>query len=41
MLPWENDAGYQVLLAALIAEHAPIGPTEEPRVEELADMIWR
>jgi hypothetical protein len=41
VLPWENEAEYQVLLAALVVEHAPNGPTEEHLVEELAGIIWR
>jgi hypothetical protein len=41
VLIWENAAEYQALLAALIAEHAPEGPTEEHLVEELAGVIWR
>jgi hypothetical protein len=41
VLPWEDEAEYQALLAALIIEHAPIGPTEEHLVEELAGIIWR
>jgi hypothetical protein len=41
VLPWEDEAEYQTLLAALVAEHAPEGPTEEHLVEELAGIIWR
>ena len=41
VLPWEDEAEYQSLLAALVAEHAPEGPTEEHLVEELAGIIWR
>jgi hypothetical protein len=41
ILPWEDEAEYQALLAALVAEHAPEGPTEEHLVEELAGIIWR
>lgn len=41
LLPWEDADEYQALLAALIAEHAPEGPTEEHLVEELAGVIWR
>ena len=29
------------LVAALVAEHAPQGPTEEHLVEELAGILWR
>ena len=41
VLPWEDEAEYQTLLEALVAEHAPEGPTEEHLVEELAGIIWR
>ena len=41
VLPWEDEAEYQTLLDALVAEHAPEGPTEEHLVEELAGIIWR
>lgn len=41
VLPWENRTDYQTLLDALVAEHAPQGPTEEHLVEELAGIIWR
>ena len=41
VLPWEDEAEYQTLLGALVAEHAPVGPTEEHLVEELAGIIWR
>ena len=41
VLPWEDEADYQALLAALVAEHTPNGPTEEHLVEELAGIIWR
>jgi hypothetical protein len=41
VLPWEDEAEYQTLLGALVAEHAPEGPTEEHLVEELAGIIWR
>ena len=41
VLPWEDEAEYQILLGALVAEHAPEGPTEEHLVEELAGIIWR
>lgn len=41
LLPWEDAAEYADLLAALAAEHAPVGPTEEHLVEELAGIIWR
>jgi hypothetical protein len=41
VLPWEDEAEYQALLGALVAEHAPQGPTEEHLVEELAGIMWR
>jgi hypothetical protein len=41
VLPWENAEEYQALVAALVAEHAPRGPTEEHLVEELAGILWR
>jgi hypothetical protein len=41
VLPWEDKAEYQTLLGALVAEHSPVGPTEEHLVEELAGIIWR
>jgi hypothetical protein len=41
VLPWEDAGEYQVLLGALVAEHAPKGPTEEHLVEEVAGIIWR
>ena len=41
VLPWEDRSEYQALLDALVAEHAPNGPTEEHLVEELAGVIWR
>jgi hypothetical protein len=41
VLPWEDAEEYQVLVAALVAEHAPQGPTEEHLVEELAGILWR
>jgi hypothetical protein len=41
VLPWEDESEYRVLLEALVAEHAPEGPTEEHLVEELAGIFWR
>ncbi len=41
VLPWEDRSEYEALLDALVAEHAPDGPTEEHLVEELAGIIWR
>jgi hypothetical protein len=41
VLPWEDAGEYQTLVAALVAEHMPQGPTEEHLVEELAGVLWR
>ena len=41
VLPWEDMAEYHALVAAVVAEHAPQGPTEEHLVEELAGILWR
>ena len=41
VLPWEDLSEYESLLDALVAEHAPDGPTEEHLVEELVGIIWR
>jgi hypothetical protein len=41
VLPWENADEYCALVAALAAEHAPQGPTEEHLVEELVGILWR
>jgi hypothetical protein len=41
VLPWEDKAEYEAMLAAMVAEHTPDGPTEEHLVEELAGIIWR
>jgi hypothetical protein len=41
VLPWESADEYQTLVAALVAEHRPQGPTEEHLVEELAGVLWR
>jgi hypothetical protein len=41
VLPWEDECEYRALLDALVAEHAPQGPTEEHLVEELAGLLWR
>ncbi|MGH8573462.1 MAG: hypothetical protein ACREX8_12940, partial [Gammaproteobacteria bacterium] len=41
VLPWEDEGEYRPLLDALVAEHAPQGPTEEHLVEELAGIFWR
>ena len=41
VLPWESREEYESVLAALVAEHVPQGPTEEHLVEELAHIMWR
>ena len=41
VLPWENADEYHAVVAALVAEHGPQGPTEEHLVEELAGILWR
>src|SRR5215207_10573166 len=41
VLPWEDAQEYEAILAALVAEHAPQGPTEEHLVEEIAGIAWR
>jgi len=41
VLPWEDVDEYRALVEALVAEHAPQGPTEEHLVEELAGILWR
>jgi hypothetical protein len=41
VLPWEDAGEHCALIAALVAEHAPQGPTEEHLVEELAGILWR
>jgi hypothetical protein len=41
VLPWEDAAEYHDLVAALVSEHTPRGPTEEHLVEELAGVLWR
>jgi hypothetical protein len=41
VLPWEDAAEYGDLVASLVAERAPHGPTEEHLVEELAGILWR
>ena len=41
ILFWESKEQYEVLLNALVEEHAPHGPTEEHLVEEIAGVIWR
>src|SRR6185503_16060017 len=41
VLPWEDSEEYHAVVAALVTEHAPQGPTEEHLVEEIAGIIWR
>jgi hypothetical protein len=41
VLPWEDRSEYEDLLASLVAEHRPNGPTEHHLVEELAGLMWR
>jgi hypothetical protein len=41
VLPWEDPAEYRDLVASLVVEHAPYGPSEEHLVEELAGILWR
>ena len=41
VLPWESADDYHALLAALVTEHGPQGPTEEHLIEELAGILWR
>ena len=41
VLPWEDADEYRTLVASLVAEHQPQGPTEEHLVEELAGVLWR
>jgi hypothetical protein len=41
VLPWEHADEYQAIVTALVAEHAPQGPTEEHLVEEIAGIMWR
>src|SRR5262245_2826106 len=41
VLPWEDADEYRAIVAALVAEHVPQGPTEEHLVEEIAGIMWR
>jgi hypothetical protein len=41
VLPWEDAEEYRAVVAALVAEHAPQGATEEHLVEEIAGILWR
>ncbi len=41
VLPHEDEGIFSELLAALVDEHFPTGPTEMHLVEELAGIMWR
>ena len=41
LLPWEDRDELDALHEALVAEHAPEGPTEHHLVEEIAGIMWR
>ena len=41
VLPWEDPNEYEAIVAALVDEHAPQGPTEEHLLEEIAGILWR
>jgi hypothetical protein len=41
LLPWEDRDELEALHEALVAEHAPEGPTEHHLVGEIAGIIWR
>lgn len=41
VLPHEDEAEFSCLLAELVQEHLPAGPTEMHLVEELAAIMWR
>lgn len=41
VLPWEDAEEFSAVVRALVAEHAPQGPTEEHLVEKLAGILWR
>ena len=41
VLPWEDEAEYASLVAALAEEYTPHGSTEGHLVEEIAGVIWR
>lgn len=41
LLPWEDAAEFEALLAELLEEHRPQGPTKRHLVEELASVLWR
>ena len=41
VLPWEDRAEFDALLASLVGDHAPRGAAEQHLVEELAVTMWR
>jgi hypothetical protein len=41
LLPWEDGDEFDVLVAGLLTEYEPLGPTEEHLVEELAGVLQR
>jgi hypothetical protein len=41
VLPWEDRAEFDALLASLVGDHAPCGATERHLVEEIAVIMWR
>jgi hypothetical protein len=41
LLPWEDRDELEALHGALVAEHAPEGPTEHHLVGEIAGIMWR
>jgi hypothetical protein len=40
-LRWKDAGEYGVLVASLVAEPRPAGPTEKRLVKELAGVLWR
>jgi hypothetical protein len=41
VLPWEDRAEFDALLASLVSDHMPCGAAECHLVEEMAVIIWR
>jgi hypothetical protein len=41
VLPWEDRAEFDALLASLVSDHMPWGAAEHHLVEEMAVIIWR
>jgi hypothetical protein len=41
LLPGEDAGAFEALHSGLVAEHAPVGPTEHDVVASLARLIWR